>query len=64
MSDFNKLKELYEDGYRCIYHDNSDNSTHTVYLKNFDTEGSEVVELNNENDFSQFKNYISGLRMS
>lgn len=64
MSDFNKLKELYEDGYRCIYHDSSENDTYKVYLKNFDTEGSEVIELNNEEDFSQFKDYIGGLRMS
>lgn len=63
MNDFNTLKNLYEDGYRCIYHDCS-NQTYTVYLKNFDTEGSEVVELNNESDFSQFKDYIGGLRMS
>ena len=63
MTDFNKLKDLYEDGYRCIYHDCVEN-TYTVYLKNFDTEGSEVIELNNEKDFSQFKDYISGLRMS
>lgn len=63
MSDFNKIKNLYEDGYRCIYHDTI-NSTHTIYLKNFNTEGSEVIEINNDDDFNQFKDYIGGLRMS
>lgn len=63
MSNFNKIKDLYEDGYRCIYHD-SINNTHKVYLKNFNTEGSEVIELSNDDDFVQFKNYIGGLRMS
>lgn len=63
MSDFNKIKVLYENGYRCIYHDSTE-TTYKVYLKNFNTENSEVIELNNEEDFSQFKDYISGLRMS
>ncbi|RDY26119.1 hypothetical protein CHL78_015050 [Romboutsia weinsteinii] len=63
MSDFNKIKNLYEDGYRCIYHDCVD-TTHTVYLKNFNTEGSEVIEIKDEKDFSDFQNYIGGLRMS
>ena len=33
MSDFNTLKNLYEDGYRCIYYDKAENN-HTIYLKN------------------------------
>ena len=35
MSDFNTIKNLYEDGYRCIYYDKLENN-HTIYLKNFD----------------------------
>ncbi|MBT2145858.1 hypothetical protein KKZ20_01050 [Clostridioides difficile] len=54
---------MYEDGYRCIYHDCVDNN-YTIYLKNFYTEGSETIELSSESDFSQFKDYIDGLRMS
>lgn len=63
MAKINQIKDLYEDGYRCIYYDSNTNS-HTVYLKNFDTEGSEVIELEDDNDFSEFKDYIDGLRMS
>ena len=63
MAKFNQLKDLYEDGYRCIYYDSTANS-HTIYLKNFDTEGSEVIELEDDNDFSEFKDYIRDLRMS
>mgnify|MGYP000058037188 CR=1 FL=1 len=63
MDDFSELKNLYEDGYRCIYHDCVDNN-YTIYLKNFYTEGSETIELSSESDFSQFKDYIDGLRMS
>lgn len=63
MSNFNKLKDLYEDGYRCIYHDCVDNS-YTIYLKNFDSENSEVVELSDSEEFTQFQNYMNDLKMS
>ncbi|SCI36429.1 MULTISPECIES: hypothetical protein [unclassified Romboutsia] len=63
MAKFNHIKDLYEDGYRCIYYDCAQNN-HTVYLKNFDTESSEVIELDDDQDFSEFKSYIGGLRMS
>ncbi|MEG1284367.1 MAG: hypothetical protein RSD22_01405 [Romboutsia sp.] len=63
MSDFNKLKDLYEDGYRCIYH-NCVDSSYTIYLKNFNTEDSQVIQINNESDFSTFKDYLGELRMS
>ncbi len=63
MTNFNKLKDLYEDGYRCIYHDCVDNN-YTIYLKNFDSENSEVVELNDSNEFDQFQSYMNDLKMS
>ena len=63
MANFSELKNLYEDGYRCIYYDGEENNR-TIYLKNFYNESSQVVELTNEQDFSDFKNYIGNLRMS
>ena len=64
MTKFNDVKNLYEDGYRCIYHDTSQEQRYTIYLKNFYNEKSEVVELDDENEFNQFKDYINNLRMS
>ena len=63
MSDFNTIINLYEVGYRCIYYDKLENN-HTIYLKNFDNENSTVIELEDENEFSQFQDYINDLRMS
>ena len=63
MSTFNTLKDLYQDGYRCIYCDKIKNN-HTIYLKNFDNENSKVIELEDENEFSQFQDYINDLKMS
>ena len=50
MANFNELKNLYEDGYRCIYYDGEENNR-TIYLKNFYNESSQVVELTNEQIF-------------
>ena len=60
LSDFNKLKGLYEDGYRCIYYDNNTEGN-TVYLKNFESEDSKTINLKDVNEFNQYKNYIDGL---
>ncbi|WP_332523898.1 hypothetical protein [Terrisporobacter sp.] len=54
---------MYEDGFRCIYHDGEEGNRN-IYLKNFDDEKSTVVNLQDENEFSQFQDYISNLRMT
>ncbi|MFI3211079.1 MAG: hypothetical protein R3Y64_08570 [Peptostreptococcaceae bacterium] len=63
MSSINTLKILYKEGYRCIYYEGNENC-HKVYLKNFDSEHSLVVEVNDENQFSEFQNYIDTLPLS
>lgn len=62
MSDFNYIKGLYEDGFRCIYHNSGDNC-HKIYLKNFDNEKSEVIELEDVNEFNQLQDYMNNLKM-
>ncbi|MEG2985825.1 MAG: hypothetical protein RR835_14075 [Peptostreptococcaceae bacterium] len=62
MSDFNYIKSLYEDGFRCIYH-NCDSNSHKIYLKNFDSEKSEVIELEDINEFNQLQDYMDSLKM-
>lgn len=63
MENFNDLKNLYENGYRCIYQDGTE-CNRNIYLKNFDEEKSKVVTLQDENEFYQFQDYVSNLRMS
>ncbi len=48
MENFNDLKNLYEDGYRCIYQDGCEGNRN-IYLKNFDVEKSTVIKLQDEN---------------
>ena len=60
MYDFESVKNLYEDGYRCIYYDASVNNP-SVYLKNFDNEDSKEIQFETEEQFIKFKNYINML---
>lgn len=62
MSNFNTIKNLYEDGYRCIYYDILEDN-HIIYLKNFDSEKSEVIELEDKSEFEQFSKYINELKI-
>ena len=44
MYNFENVKGLYEDGYRCIYYDNTENNP-SVYLKNFESEDSKEIQF-------------------
>ena len=61
MYDFESVKNLYQDGYRCIYY-NTEEKNPLVYLKNFDNEDSKEIQFKDETQFMQFKDYIDNLR--
>ena len=57
----NTINDKYLEGKNSIgafYYDKLENN-HTIYLKNFDNENSTVIELEDENEFSQFQDYIN-----
>ncbi|MBU5337089.1 hypothetical protein [Intestinibacter bartlettii] len=60
MYNFESVKNLYQDGYRCIYYD-SNESNPCVYLKNFDSEDSKEIQFEDEEQFTQFKDYLDSL---
>ena len=60
MYNFENVKGLYEDGYRCIYYYNTENNP-SVYLKNFESEDSKEIQFENEEQFAQFKDYLDSL---
>ena len=60
MKDFESDINLYEDGYRCIYYDNNQ-SNPAVYLKNFESEDSKEIQFEDEDQFTQFKDYLDSL---
>ncbi len=53
-----KLKQLYENGYKCIkYEDNSDGEL-KAYFKNFEEEKIEELVSYDESEITQIKNYV------
>ena len=63
MYNFENVKGLYEDGYRCIYYDNTENNP-SVYLKNFESEDSKEIQFDGlfsestiNRDFSKVLNH-------
>ena len=61
MYNFKNVKNLYEDGYRCIYY-NAEEDNPLVYLKNFDNEDSKEIQFEDQTQFMQFKDYLNTLR--
>lgn len=56
-----KLKNLYDEGYRCInYEVNEKDHLFIVYLKNFEKENTETLKCNVE-EGAILKNYIDRL---
>jgi hypothetical protein len=55
------LKEMYEQGYRCIRTEN-ENGTMKIYLKNFETEKTDTIFTNNQEEMSQISQYIHSVR--
>ena len=57
-----RFKDLYDGGYRCInYETNKDDSSFTVYLKNFEKEDIRTLKCKIE-ERAILKNYIDKLQ--
>ncbi len=62
MYDLENVKDLYKDGYRCIYY-NEEESNPTIYLKNFENENSKEIQFKSPEQFTQFKDYLDTLKI-
>lgn len=61
MSDsVDKIKELYNNGYRCIKYEDHENGEFAAYFKNFENERSDSVFSDNLDEVSEIKNFIDG----
>lgn len=53
----NKLKNLYDKGYKCIRYDEN-NDEFTAYLKNFELEKSKEIRSYSKKEFDLLKSFI------
>ncbi|KNF09435.1 hypothetical protein CLPU_3c02140 [Gottschalkia purinilytica] len=57
-SHLREIKNLYENGFRCIRYDNGEDGKLTVHLKNFEDEKIDTLIYNDEEQILQIKNFI------
>ena len=53
-----KIKDLYDKEYKCIKYEFADSSDFTVYLKNFEEEKIDTIEVRDKDEIQQIKNFI------
>lgn len=59
MKEFDKIKKMYDSGYRCIRYDDTKDGEMCIYFKNFDSEDSEAMKVKEFEQKMQIKNFIN-----
>lgn len=59
MNDFEKIKKMYEDGFRCIRYDDTKDGDMSIYFKNFDNEASEAIRVSGFDQKMKIKSFIN-----
>ncbi|OON93256.1 MAG: hypothetical protein ATN31_06795 [Candidatus Epulonipiscioides saccharophilum] len=60
MEKLDELKQMYEEGYRCIYTDKDDNGL-TVHLKDFYNERSDTISTNESEEIDQMESFLNNV---
>ena len=59
MNEFEKIKEMYDNGFRCIRYDDTKDGEMCIYFKNFESEDTEAIRVNGFEQKMQIKNFIN-----
>lgn len=59
MNDFEKVKKMYENGFRCIRYDDSKDGDMSIYFKNFESEASQAMRVKNFDDKMKIKSFVN-----
>lgn len=57
---FKKIKDLYNKQYKCIRYEFEDSGDFTVYLKNFEKEKIDTIEVRDKDEIQKIKSFIDG----
>lgn len=57
-NNLSKLKQLYENGFKCIRYEDSDNGELRAYFKNFTEERIDEIVSEDKKEITEIKNYI------
>ncbi len=63
MNEFEKIKKMYDEGYRCIMYDDSKDGDMSIYFKNFESEASEAMRVSGFEEKMKIKNFVNNNSM-
>jgi len=58
MNEFEKIKKMYENGFRCIRYDDTKDGDMCLYFKNFESEESDALRVSDFEQKMQIKSFI------
>jgi len=59
MNEFEKIKKMYVNGFRCIRYDDTKDGEMSIYFKNFESEESEAMRIKGFEQKMQIKDFIN-----
>ena len=59
MNELEKIKNMYDNGFRCIRYDDTKDGDMCIYFKNFDNEDSQAVKVKDFEQKMRIKNFIN-----
>ncbi|WP_326908495.1 hypothetical protein [Sedimentibacter sp. MB31-C6] len=63
MSDFEKIQNMYDNGFRCIRYDDTKDGEMSIYFKNFESEESEAMRVKGFEEKMKIKSFINNNSM-
>ena len=58
MNEFEKIKKMYENGFRCIRYDDTKDGDMCLYFKNFESAESDALRVSDFEQKMQIKSFI------
>jgi len=59
MNEFEKIKKMYNDGFRCIRYDDTKDGEMSIYFKNFESEESQAMRVNGFEEKMKIKSFVN-----
>lgn len=59
MNELERIKKMYDNGFRCIRYDDTKDGDMCIYFKNFDNEDSDALRVSDFEQKMQIKNFIN-----
>lgn len=59
MNEYEKIKKMYENGFRCIRYDDTKDGEMSIYFKNFDNEKSHAMRVSSFDEKMKIKSFVN-----